>query len=543
MDERHGVDVLFEILTSEGVTHVFGNPGTTELPFVDALPGHPELDYVLCLQEATVVAMADGYAQARCRPAFVNLHTSAGLGNAIGNLTNARANGSPLVVTAGNADRRHLIADPLLSGDLVGLARGTVKWAHEARHPEELGTVLRRAFLDAATPPSGPVFVSIPSDVLDAPTTAEAPPRSTVMRSAVGGGLDQLAAALRSVPPDQLALIAGEEVALTGAVDQVVALAEKLGCQVHGSPLYSATVFPTAHPLWAGPLPARADAIRRALAGYRVVCQLGGQALMVYPYAGGSPLPDDVSLLHLSADPDAPGHTHPAALGVVGDIAATIGALLPILPALPAATLTSPPALETPDYDATALARYDAVPMHPMAAVHALLRALPADITLVDEAITAGSYARGLHRTTRPGTYFFCRGGGLGWGMPAAAGISLARGGDAVVCLVGDGSAMYSPQALWTAAARRLPVLFVVINNREYAILKQNLPPTGVSAALGRTVGLDLDDPPVNYLALAASMGVESARVEKAGDIGDVATAAWNSGRPYLIELPVRPVR
>src|SRR5436305_3833099 len=170
-------DVFLEVLESEGVAHVFGNPGTTELPFIDALAGHPEVDYVLALQEATAVGMADGYAQATGRPAFVNLHTSAGLGNAIGNLTNARANGAPLVVTAGNADRRHLIADPLLSGDLVGLAGGVSKWGHEVRQPEELGVVVRRAFLDAGSPPGGPVFVSIPQDLLDQPTEMAAPPR------------------------------------------------------------------------------------------------------------------------------------------------------------------------------------------------------------------------------------------------------------------------------------------------------------------------------------------------------------------------------
>jgi benzoylformate decarboxylase len=522
---------------------VFGNPGTTELPFIDALAGHPEFDYVLSLQEATVVAMADGYAQARGHPAFVNLHTTAGLGNAIGNLTNARANGAPLVVTAGNADRRHLIADPLLSGDLVGLARGTVKWGHEARHAEELGVILRRAFLDAAAPPSGPVFVSIPCDVLDAPTTATAPPRSTVDRAAVGGGLDRLADLLTSAPPEQVILVAGEEVALTGAVNQVVALAEALGCRVHGSPLHSAAVFPTSHPQWAGPLPPRADAIRATLSDARVVFQIGGQAFLVYPYAEGSPVPDGASLVHLSADPGAPGRTHAVALGIVGDIGATLAALLDRLPARARVASAVPAAKAGRDHDAVATSRSDAVPMHPMAAVHALLRALPADTTVVDEAITAGSYVRGLHHTGRPGTYFFCRGGGLGWGMPAALGVSLARAGEAVLCVVGDGSAMYSPQALWTAAARGLPVLFAVINNREYAILKQNLPPDGVSARLGRTVGLDLDDPPVDYVALAASMGVEGIRVERATDVGDAAKSAWDSGRPYLLDLPVSRAR
>jgi len=188
-----GVDVLLEVLASEGVTHVFGNPGTTELPFVDALAGRDEPHYVLALQEASAVAMADGYAQVTGRPAFLNLHTSAGLGNGIGNLTNAVANGAPLVVTAGNADRRHLIADPMLSGDLVGLARGVSKWGHEVRHAAELGTVLRRAFHDAAPPPAVPLFVSNPSDVLYVHDPAiVGPPPSAISRDPVVDGLAEL---------------------------------------------------------------------------------------------------------------------------------------------------------------------------------------------------------------------------------------------------------------------------------------------------------------------------------------------------------------
>src|SRR5688500_13345370 len=167
MTDRRGRDILLDVLRSEGVRHVFGNPGSTELPLIDALAAADDLDYVLALQEATAVGMADGYAQATGRPAFLNLHTSAGLGNAVGNLTNAQANGTPLVVTAGQQDRRHLHHDPLLSGDLVGLARPVSKWAHEVSNLGELGTVLRRAFNDAATAPSGPVFVSIPMDLLD----------------------------------------------------------------------------------------------------------------------------------------------------------------------------------------------------------------------------------------------------------------------------------------------------------------------------------------------------------------------------------------
>src|SRR5947209_8105147 len=222
-------ELLLDVLRSEGVSHIFGNPGSTELPLMDALVDAGDLHYVLALQEATAVGMADGYAQATGRPAFLNLHTSAGLGNAIGNLTNAQANATPLVVTAGQQDRRHLERDPLLAGDLVGLAAPVSKWTHEIRGPRELGTYLRRAFNDAAAAPAGPVFLSIPVDVLEEPFDEPPPLRSMVSLEAVPARLDELAD-LAVEAGDRLALVLGDEVAAAGGVNAARELAEALGC-------------------------------------------------------------------------------------------------------------------------------------------------------------------------------------------------------------------------------------------------------------------------------------------------------------------------
>jgi benzoylformate decarboxylase len=530
-----GRDVLLDVLRSEGVRHVFGNPGTTELPFVDALadPSAADLHYVLALQEATAVGMADGYAQATGRPAFLNLHTSAGLGNAIGNLTNAVANQTPLVVTAGQQDRRHLITDPLLAGDLTGLAAAVSKWTHEVRSASELGTVVRRAFLDAASPPAGPVFVSIPMDALDEEAGDDAvaalPPRSDVRRRAVAEGVDELAALLAATPPEKLAIVAGDEVTASGAVGALVQIAERLGATVLGSPLHGSLVFPPAHPRWGGSLPPAAAAINQRLKSFERVFLVGGRAFMVYPYTPGPAVPPEVELLQLAPNPHDVGRVHPVVLGLVGDVRATLDALAPLLPDDRPAVA---PAAGGADFDERARQRYGDVPMHPMAAVHALLRALPDGIDVVDEAITTGAYVRGFHKK---GRYFFCRGGGLGWGMPAALGVSLAADRGPVLCVVGDGSAMYSPQALWTAAHEGLPVVFAVVNNRQYLILKRNLPPPE-----GRVYpGLDLDQPPVDFVALARSMGVPATLVEKADDVSDAVQAAWRSGGPQLLELPI----
>src|SRR6185369_5379568 len=213
-----GREALLEVLRSEGVRHVFGNPGTTELPLIDALAGVDDIGYVLALQEATAVGMADGYAQVTGRPAVLNLHTSAGLGNAIGNLTNAQANGTPLVVTAGQQDYRHIAADPLLAGNLVGLAEAVSKWSHEVRTTDELATIMRRAFHDAAAPPAGPVFVSIPMDLMEHETAAPVPPPSHIDHRSTAGSLEELAERRAGAQAQGLAVTAGADVAAAGAV-------------------------------------------------------------------------------------------------------------------------------------------------------------------------------------------------------------------------------------------------------------------------------------------------------------------------------------
>jgi benzoylformate decarboxylase len=544
-------DVLLEVLRTEGVRHIFGNPGSTELPLIDALAGVDDFHYVLGLQEATAVGIAEGYAQATRRPAVLNLHTTAGVGNAIGALSNAQANHAPLVVTAGQQDYRHIVADPLLSGDLTGLARSVSKWVHEIRTPGELGTILRRAFHDALSPPAGPVFVSIPMDLLDDTADHPVPPVSKIDRRPVAGGLEDLADLLTSAPVGKVGIVVGDEVAASQAVDELVALAEVLGAPVHGAPLFSSALFPPRHPLWAGMLVSAATAMNSVLSSYDRVLLIGGRAFMVYPYTAGSPLPDTTELLHLSSDPHQLGRSYPTRWASAGDAQATLAALLPLVKTRSqpervrdvTAALTTAAARRTAAIDRleeTALSRYSASPMDSMAAAHALIRAMPPGAIVVDEAITTGVYVRGFHHDAVPDRYFFNRGAGLGWGMPFATGVALGRDHTPVLCVVGDGAAMYSPQALWTAASEELPVVFAVVNNRQYLILKNNLRGmAGDSVRRDRFVAMDLDNPPVDFVTLGRSMGVDSTLVEKAGDVGAAVEAAVSTGKPHVLELPI----
>lgn len=547
---RTGASVLLDVLRTEGVTHVFGNPGSTELPLIDALATADDLRYVLALQEASVVAMAEGYAQATGRPAFVNLHTMAGTGNGMGALTNARANGSPLVVTAGQADFGHIEVDPLLSGDLESLARPIAKWSHELRVPRELGTIMRRAFHDAASAPSGPVFVSLPMSMLDEEGDWPLPAASRIERaSGPGGALDALVDQVRSAPAGSLALVLGDEAAGRGW-PPLVALAEALGAPVYGSPLYGRAPFPLDHPLWQGSLGIAATAIRAQLAPFRTVLLLGGQAFMVYPFSDGSPLPEGTELVHVCADAAMLGRAHPTALGVVADPGTAAAALAARLADAPvagaaealAAAVAAAPARETNRIE-TARSRYGDAPLHPEAAVHAALAALPPDTCIVDEAITTGGFVRRHGRPADPGAYLFNRGGGLGWGMPAACGVALGHDRKRpVLCVVGDGSALYSPQALWTAAREQLPVVFLVVDNGQYAILKGLLRGRkGPSVETGNFVAMDLGAPTVDHAGLAAAFGCDAHGVGSTDELHERVAAAAASGRPTVLHVPILP--
>jgi len=548
---RRGAAVLLEVLRSEGVRYIFGNPGTTELPLIDAMLGAPDIGYILGLQEASVVAMADGYAQASRRVGFINLHTAGGLGHGMGNLLNANVSSTPMVVTAGQQDSRHTIADPLLLGDLVRIASPAVKWGAEVTHPDQLPVLLRRAFHDANAAPTGPVFLSLPMDVMEEMSTVAIPERSYIERRPVAGSLERLAVHLAQIAPGRLAIIAGDEVYASNAAAQVTALAEMLGAPVFGSSWPSRIPFPTAHPLWAGNLPTTAAKIAHQLSGYDAIFALGGKSLITILYTEGPAVPNGCAVFQMSADVRDLGRTYYTPLSVVGDIRDSLSALLPLLARASSPKQAAYAALRTKAADDQAQRRsqlaeqarnqFDAAVTTPLVAAQQAVRAIGPDIAIVDEAIATSTHVRRFLDSASASQYSFLRGGGLGWGMPAAVGASLGLDRQPVVCLVGDGAALYSPQALWTAAHEDLPVTFVVMNNREYNVLKNFMRGQThyLSAKGNRFIAMDLDLPPIDYLALATAMGVPARRIARAGDIAPAIEAGIASRKANLIEVVI----
>ncbi|MDQ2078665.1 thiamine pyrophosphate-binding protein [Xanthobacteraceae bacterium Astr-EGSB] len=542
---RRASDILLEILRDEGVTHVFGNPGSTEMPLMDALVDANDITYVLGLQEATAVGMADGWALKSGRTGFVNLHAMGGLGNAMGVLTASKASKTPLVVTAGQQDTRHLMSEPWLSGNLVELAAPVTKWATEVRRGEDIGTALRRAFAIAATPPAGPVFLSLPMDVLDQEVAGKTPPRSATPRLGPAPDAEAFARTLAQFDADKVFVLLGDDLPASAAPG-LVAFAQAGGFAIWGTQITSRSAFPSSHPLWAGVLKPDFALMRDRLAEAEVLVLVGGRAFVAYPYRDVKPVPEGQKVFHVADNAEAFGREHPADLALLGDIGATLSSAAATLARLTdrhevatrIAARAKRKSAHVEEVRAAILADTGR-PMTPDAAVLAVIDALPEDCVIANDSAATFGPVQELIRTW-PGNYFFSRGGVLGCAMPAAVGAALSTGGW-VAALVGDGGAMYSPQALWSAANTRAHVLFYVFNNRRYGVLQNIARQLGCTNAVqGRFVGMDVTDPAVDFMALAKSMGVPAVRADDRDAITAATQEALTRPGPSLIEIAIK---
>jgi benzoylformate decarboxylase len=426
-----------------------------------------------------------------------------------------------------------------------------VKWAREVTHPDQIPILVRRAFHDSQTAPTGPVFLSLPMDVMEEMTTVDIGEASTIDRSAVAGSLDSLAEHLAAIPPGKLAIIAGDEISASNAAAETVLLADALGAPVYGSSWPAHIPFPTAHPLWMGNLPTQATEIAQKLQAYDAIFALGGKSIITILYTRGSAVPPGTQIFQLSADARHVGRTYSTKLGLVGDIRASLRALLPLLiPKIAEKTDAYAALRKAAQRDqearrgqlkAASDAEFRKPVTTPLVAGREMAHAIGPEVAIIDEAPATLGALRAFLSTECARQYSFSRGGALGWGMPAAVGFSLGIDRAPVVSIVGDGAALYSPQALWTAAHERLPVTFIVVNNGEYNILKKFLraQPHYSSARANRFIAMDITDPAIDFLALAASMGVPARRIDRAADIAPTLEAAISSRVPNLIEIPI----
>jgi benzoylformate decarboxylase len=517
---------VLDLLRAFGMTSIFGNPGSTELGLFLDFP--PDFRYVLGLQESVVVGMADGYAQATHNAAFVNLHSAAGVGHAMGNIFTAFKNRTPMVITAGQQARSILPFDPFLhSGQATELPRPYVKWAVEPARAQDVPLAIARAYYMAMQPPRGPVLVSIPADDWAVLTDPVAPRQVSthlrpdpVLLAQVGDALDA---------SERPALVIGAAVDRDGAWHEAVALAERHAARVFVAPMSGRCGFPEDHVLFGGFLPAMRERIVEKLTGHDMVLAVGAAAFTYHVEGAGPHLPAGATLCQLIDDP-AIAAWAPLGTSVVGSIRLGLLDLLarPAPPQRIAPQARQRPLRATPPAEGERMS------------VAWLMQTLddvrdPGSI-VVEEAPSSRPVMQNHLPIYRSETFYTMCSGGLGHSLPAAVGVAMARPGERVIGLIGDGSAMYAIQALWTAAQLQLPMTIVIVNNRRYAALQDFAPAFGFAPG-APLVGTDLPD--LDFVALAAGHGVQAVRVERAEDLHGVLERALCATQPMLVDVQV----
>ncbi|MEM5371830.1 benzoylformate decarboxylase [Paraburkholderia azotifigens] len=520
-------DLTYRLLRQHGVTMVFGNPGSNELPFLSEFPS--DFQYYLALHEGVAVAMADGYAQATGRPAVVNLHSAAGTGNGMGALANACNSHSPLLVLAGQQTRAMSGIEPLLTNlDATVLPRPLVKWSQEPTTARDVPLAINRGLHMASLPPSGPVFLSVPYD----DWTAEVDPRSDALIGRQVGAAGSLDATSLDVLVKRLSeaanpvLVLGADVDACNANNFAVQLAEKLGAPVWIAPSAGRCPFPTSHSCFRGPLVAGIASLSAALKGHDLIAVFGAPVFRYHQYETGNFLPDGAQLVAIVTDPQEAARA-PIGDAYVGDVRAILEALAE---RVPSAGRPLPAPRPKPSREAEVAVRHD---MLTAGSVFDIVDEIaPAGTIYVNEAPSVTSVLWERLRLEHQGSYYFASAGGLGFGMPAALGVQLAASPRRVIAIIGDGSANYSITALWTAAQYGIPVIFLIMKNGSYGALRwfanvlkaDNVP------------GLDVPD--IDFVALAKGYGVHAVQADTRDRLKHALSAALASNAPMLIEVP-----
>jgi len=541
-----GRSAFLALLKDEGITHLFGNPGTTELPIMHALKDHPDLTYVMAMQESLVVAIADGFSRASGKLVACNVHVAPGLGNAMGSLFNAKFTGTPMILTACQQEQGHGLMEPVLFGPLVQMAEPLVKWAVVVTRLEDLPRIVRRAAKIATTPPTGPVFISLPGDILNSEAGIELG-RSTRVDTRVKPSDESLQTLVaRILKAQRPVIIAGDEVVKSDALAESAQLAETLGAPAYQCSTPYGAHFLSESPCFMGALSRLQKQVREVLSPYDLMIVLGADPLRMSVYSEVDPMPDGMPMVQVGLVDWDLAKNYGAEIALKADVKETLRALVPALKAAGGAALEARAKkgvaeLAAKNWSARRKPLIEHIskascksPIDPDYLSLQLVEAMPDKAILVDEGLTSGRQLLSLRPHRDRYGYHALASGGIGWGLPASVGVSLANPDRPVVCISGDGSAMYSIQALWTAAHHKLPLNVVICNNGGYRIIKQRL-----LAFHGddHYVGMDFVDPPVDFSGMAKAMVLEAIRITDPAELKPKLTDAFKRPGAKLIEV------
>lgn len=550
---RTGHYAILEQLVADGIDHIFGNPGTVEQGFLDALTDFPQLRYILTLQETVAVLAADGYARSTQKPTIAQIHSSPGLGNAVGALYQAMRGHSPIVVLGGDAGVRYLGMDAQMAADLVSMARPVTKWSTMVAHPSSLLRVLRRAIKIAGTPPMGPVYVCLPEDILDAeavePVFPTHIPSTRVIPDA--GLVDQAAAFLAKAERPRVYI--GDGVAYSGGVEEVTRVAELLGAEVYGVDSGEINMVPD-HPLYSGQTGHMFGLHSFPILQEGDVNLVVGTYMLpeVYPKVD-SVFPEAAKTIHVDLNAYEIGKNHPVDLGIVSDPKLTMAALAEALERkLPkkvrerarirTEALGRKKTAERAEALAADLAAGDETPLKFARFMRELAPRMPADSLIFDEALTSSPDLNRYWPSPKPGTFFQVRGGSLGTALGGAIGLKVANPEKPVFAFSGDGGAMYTIQAFWSAARHNLDIKFIICSNQSYHLLQLNIHQFWAERGVeGRSFPLafDLSEPPLGFAEMARGMGMDGRRIEKVEEIVPAIEAALAHDGPFVLDVVI----
>jgi benzoylformate decarboxylase len=546
-----GAQVFMESLLQHDVRCIFGNPGTTENSLLDRLIDYPQLTYYVALHEGIAVGAANFYAQASGKVAVANLHVAPGLGNAIGMMYGALKANSPIVVTAGQQDTRMRLNNPLLSHDLVAMAQAVTKFSAEPHSADEMGPLLRRAFKIAMEPPRGPVFIALPVNVMEQETNIGASTAGRVLASTAS--VEAIAAARELIVASRNpCIVTGDEPARDGAFASVVACAEAMGAAVYNEGLRAQLSFPNQHLNYRGRLPYTNQELGQVFASHDLIVLLGGPFFENIWHDDSNPFPAGAKVIQIENNAQQVAFNFSLDLGISGDLRSSLAELNCAIRAADSgfhaqakvrnAALADRYESKKVAVSAEMVRVSQDTPMHPLCAMHTIASALPKDVVVVDESITSFPNVASQFDFKQAGDYFAGRGGGIGQGLAGVIGTQVALPNKRVVVISGDGSAMYSIQALWTAVHHKLPIIFIIMSNREYRVLKHNLDTfrTRFDVKADKPYpNMDLATPSLNFADMARGMGMRGEVVSDVQTLAAGVAQALSCAEPYLIEVIV----
>ena len=548
MKKITGRSAFLSILKSEGVTHLFGNPGTTELPIMHALKDYPDIKYILGLQESIVVAMADGYSRATGKLSACNVHVAPGLGNAMGAIYNAKFVGSPIIITAGQQEQGHGLMEPMLYGPLVRMAEPLVKWATEVTRLEDLPRIMRRSAKIALSPPTGPVFISLPGDILNTEANIDLgkPIRVIDTFRPSHSSIELIAKQINKYKKP--VIVVGHEVATYDAFKEITLFAELSGSAVYQQTVPHGSHFPSEHVAFMGALPRLQNPTRKILENYDLLICVGCDGLRMSVWNDTEPLPSKMPIIHIGINDWEIGKNYYTETAIIGNVKNTLCDINQYLQN----TLTAKKIIKAKTnlehiaknnwtikkkkLTTKTLSDKSKIPITANWLMMNLANNISKNNIVVEEGLVSTRSLLNYLPYKNNKDFYGLASGGIGWAVSGAIGVSLANPNKTIIAIIGDGSSMYGIQSLWSAAHYQLPIIYIIANNQSYRIIKERLEAFHKNTNF---VGMDFDKPKIDFLKLANSLGIKSETIDKPKTLDTVFKRVFKYKKPYLLNVMV----